>query len=111
MNGRVFIELVLAGLALIGAGVSWVHTRSTIAVAPIIDGQPATSSVVYDPQQLVLTLSLVTVAGILVVVALARWRRESGRLLQQRQDHLTPPGDGVGQAAQGLMYRAGDREH
>lgn len=76
MTGRTFAELVLAGLALVAAAVSWGHTRSTIAVAPIIEGQPATSSVVYDPQLLVLTLSLVTVAGILVVIAVARWRRD-----------------------------------
>lgn len=69
------VELVLAGIALVATGFSWVATRSTIAVAPIADGQQATMSVVYHPQQLVLTLMLATVAGILAVVGLTRLRR------------------------------------
>ena len=75
MKARAVIELVLAVVALVGTGFSWVHTRSTIAVAPVIDGQPPTLSVVWHPQQLVLTLSLATVAGIFLVVGLARLRR------------------------------------
>jgi hypothetical protein len=73
---RALVELVLAGAALIGAGVSWSHARRTVAVAPIADGQPFTMSVLYDPQQLLLTLVLVTTAGVLAVVGLARLRRE-----------------------------------
>jgi hypothetical protein len=53
------------------------QTRSTVAVAPVADGQPATMSVVYDPQQLVLTLLLATVAGVLVVVGVTRLRRST----------------------------------
>ncbi|BDB40398.1 MULTISPECIES: hypothetical protein [Mycobacterium] len=75
MSGRVFIELVLAGAALVATGVSWGHTRSMVVVAPVADGQPSTLSMVYDPQQLVLTMLLATVAGIFAVVGLARWRR------------------------------------
>ncbi|WP_246398708.1 hypothetical protein [Mycobacterium vicinigordonae] len=62
-------------MAAVATGISWMHTRSTVAVAPVADGQPSTLSVVYDPQQLVLTMMLATVAGILAVVGLARWRR------------------------------------
>ncbi|AYE98556.1 hypothetical protein C0J29_04600 [Mycobacterium paragordonae] len=54
---------------------SWLQTRSTVAVAPVADGQPATMSVVYDPQQLVLTLMLATVAGIFAVLGVVRIRR------------------------------------
>jgi hypothetical protein len=68
-------ELVLACAALVGAGWSWTHTRSTVAVAPVADGQPATESLVYHPQQLVLTLLLVTIAGVLAVVGAARLSR------------------------------------
>ncbi|BBX75018.1 hypothetical protein H7H78_06205 [Mycobacterium shinjukuense] len=72
---RALLELGLAGAASVGTVVSWVHTRATVAVAPVADGQPVTTSVVYHPQQLVLTLVLATVAGVLVVVGLARLRR------------------------------------
>lgn len=75
MNPRAVVELVLAAVAFVATGFSWLHTRSTIAVAPVTDGQPPTTSVVYDPQQLVLTLLLATVAGILVVLGVARLRR------------------------------------
>ena len=73
---RALAELILAGAALVGAGVSWSHARSSVGVAPIADGQPLTTSLVYDPQLLLLTLVLVTTAGVLAVVGLARLRRE-----------------------------------
>jgi len=72
---RAVLELALACAALVGAGVSWVHTRSTVAVGPVAEGQPVTMSEVYHPQQLVLTLLLVTVAGVLAVVGTAGLRR------------------------------------
>jgi hypothetical protein len=68
-------ELALACAALVAAGLSWTHTRSMVAVAPVADGQPATESLVYHPQQLVLTLLLVTIAGVLAVVGAARLSR------------------------------------
>ncbi|WP_205876317.1 hypothetical protein [Mycobacterium camsae] len=75
MTARATVELALAAAALVATGVSWLQTRSTIAVAPVADGQPATMSVVYDPQQWVLTLLLATVAGILAVLGVIRlWR-------------------------------------
>jgi NO-binding membrane sensor protein with MHYT domain len=75
---RALVELVLAGAALVGAGMSWSHARRTVAVGPIADGQPFTTSLVYDPQLLLLTLVLVTTAGVLALVGLARLRRERG---------------------------------
>lgn len=73
---RALLELVLAGAALVGAGVSWMHAHRTVRVAPIADGQPFTTSLVYHPQLLLLTMVLVTVAGVLAVLAIARLMRE-----------------------------------
>lgn len=75
---RAPVELVLAIAALVGAAVSWSHARHTVAVAPIAEGQPFTTSLVYDPQALLLTLVLLTTAGVLAVVGLARLRRQRG---------------------------------
>ncbi len=72
---RTLVEFVLAGAALVGAGLSWAHARYTVAVAPIADGQPATTSLVYNPQLLLLTLVLATIAAVLAVVGAARLRR------------------------------------
>ena len=54
---------------------SWLAASSTVAVAPVLDGEPQTTSVVYSPPLLVLSLLLATVAGVLVVVGIARLRR------------------------------------
>jgi hypothetical protein len=72
---RAFIALVLACAAALGCAASWSAVRSTVPVAPVADGQPVTTSVVYDPQLLLLTLLLATVAGMLAVVGVARLRR------------------------------------
>jgi NO-binding membrane sensor protein with MHYT domain len=72
---RALLELGLAIAALAGAGVSWSHARHTVGVAPIADGQPSTASLVYDPQLLLLTMLLAMLAGVLIVVGVARLRR------------------------------------
>ncbi|HVQ97756.1 MAG TPA: hypothetical protein VMS16_02920 [Mycobacterium sp.] len=69
------LELVLAAAALTCAALTWSQSHRAVAVAPIADGQPATVSVVYDPQLLLLTMLLAIVAGILAVVGTARIRR------------------------------------
>jgi hypothetical protein len=74
---RAFIELALACAAVVGCAVSWSEVRSTVAVAPVFDGQPVTTSVAYDPPLLLLTLLLATAAGMLAVVGVARLRRVS----------------------------------
>lgn len=71
---RALVELGLALAALVACGVSWAYTRSSVAVGPVADGQPVTMSLVYHPQQLVLTLILATVTGVLAVVGTARLR-------------------------------------
>jgi len=72
---RARIELVVAVIAAVGCVLSWLAARSTVAVAPVLDGEPQTTSVVYSPPLLVLSLFLATVAGVLVVVGIARLRR------------------------------------
>jgi hypothetical protein len=72
---RALLELGLACAALVAAGVSWTHARHTRGVAPIADGQPVTTSLVYDPQLLLLTMVLLTTAGVLAVLGIARLRR------------------------------------
>ncbi|MEB4208611.1 hypothetical protein [Mycobacterium sp. 94-17] len=74
-RNRAVLELALACAGLVCAGLSWLHSRHTVTVAPIADGQPSTSSLVYDPQLLLLTLVLLTCAGVLAVVGIGRLRR------------------------------------
>lgn len=77
MNGRyrAILELGLACAAFVCSGLTWLHSHHTVSVAPIADGQPSTTSVIYDPQLLLLTLVLLTTAGVLAVVGSARLRR------------------------------------
>ncbi|AGZ52056.1 hypothetical protein PJK45_12840 [Mycobacterium kansasii] len=74
---RAMAELTVALAAVVATAASWLHTRSTVVVGPVADGQPVTVSVVYHPQLLVLTLLLATVAGIFAVVGAARLRRSA----------------------------------
>ena len=72
---RARIELVLAVVAAAGCVVTWLAATSTVEVAPVLDGEPMTTSVVYSPPLLVASLLLATVAGVLAVLAVARLRR------------------------------------
>jgi hypothetical protein len=72
---RATIELVLAVVAAAGCVLSWLAARSTVVVAPVLDGEPMTTSVVYSPPLLVLSVLLATVAGVLAVLGIARLRR------------------------------------
>jgi hypothetical protein len=74
-RARALIELVLACAALVGAVLSWAGSHHTVTVAPIADGQPSTTSLIYDPQLLLLALILLTSAGVLAVAGIARLRR------------------------------------
>ena len=65
------MQLAVATLALIGAVLSWLQVRSIVDVAPIADGQPATTSVAYSPPLMMLTMLLATVAGVLIVLGVA----------------------------------------
>lgn len=72
-------ELALACAAVLGCMVSWSQVCSTALVAPIADGEPVTTSVSYDPRQLLLTLLLAAAAGVLGVVGAARMCRVAVR--------------------------------
>jgi hypothetical protein len=68
---RHVIQLVLAVLALAGAVATGLQSRSIVAVAPVADGQPPTTSVAFDPPLMMLTWLLVTTAGVLAVLGVA----------------------------------------
>lgn len=72
---RAVAELGLACAAVLGCALSWAQARSSVPVAPVTDGEPATTSVIYDPPLLLLTLLLATAAGVLAVVGIVRLRR------------------------------------
>ena len=72
---RARIELLLAVVAAVGSVLSWLAASSTVVVAPVLDGEPQTTSVIYSPPLLVLSLLLATVAGVLAVLGVARVRR------------------------------------
>ncbi len=72
---RATLEIVVAVLAAAGAVWSWFGAQSVVSVAPILPGEPQTTSVVYSSPMLVLTLLLATVAGVLAVDGIARARR------------------------------------
>ena len=72
---RAVLELVLAVAAAVGCVASWVRAESTVVIAPIANGEPSTTSVVYSAPLLFLAFVLGTLAGVLAVVAVARWRR------------------------------------
>lgn len=75
MRVRAALELVLAVAAAVGSVLSWSAAGTTVAVAPVLEGEPETTSVEYSAPLLGLALLLATVAGVLVVLAVAHWRR------------------------------------
>ena len=72
---RAVIELLLALVAAVGCVLSWRASISTVDVPPILDSEPWTTSLVYSPSLLTLSLLLATVAGVLAVLGVARLRR------------------------------------
>jgi hypothetical protein len=72
---RAVLELVLAVAAAVGCVASWVRAESTVVIAPVANGEPSTTSVGYYAPLLFLAFVLGTLAGVLAVVGVARWRR------------------------------------
>ena len=72
---RARLELVLAVVAAVACVLSWWAAGSTVTVSPVLDGQPPTTSMVYSPPLVVLSLLLATLAGVFAVVGIARLRR------------------------------------
>lgn len=77
MRRRAVLELVVAVVAAVGCVLSWIAAMSTVEVAPVLDGEPATTAVSYSAPLLVLVLALALagLAGVLTVLAIARLRR------------------------------------
>lgn len=73
-RGRAVAELGLACLLVLGCGLAWSAVRSTVSVGPVAEGEPVTTSVVYDPPFVLLTLLSAAAAGALAVVGAARLR-------------------------------------
>jgi hypothetical protein len=69
------VELVLALAAVVGCVLSWLAAVTTVKVPPIVEGEPMTTSLVYSPPLITLSLLLATVAGVLAVLGVARLRR------------------------------------
>lgn len=75
---RAVLESLLAVAAAVGCVASWVGAKSTVVIAPIASGEPSTTSVEYNAPLLFLAFVLGTLAGVLAVVGVARWRRFRG---------------------------------
>jgi hypothetical protein len=75
VRGRALLELVLAVAAAVGCVLSWVSASRPATAAPIAPGEPETAVTVYSAPLLTLALLLATVAGVLLVVGVARLRR------------------------------------
>ena len=75
MRPRALLMLVLAAVAAVGAVLCWLAAGSTVEVPPVLEGEPFTTSVEYSAPLVGLTLLLATVAGVLLVLGIARLRR------------------------------------
>lgn len=75
VRARGIVQLVLALVAAVGSVLSWMASMSTVQVPPIIEGEPLTTSLIYSPPLLTLSLLSATVAGVLAVLGVMRLRR------------------------------------
>ena len=75
VSARDVIELVIALAAAAGAVVSWLAAQSTVVVAPIVEGEPSTTSVRFCAPLVALTFLLAALAGVVTVLLVARRRR------------------------------------
>ncbi len=78
-SARAALQLILAVAAVAGCVWSWLSAQSPAVVAPVAEGQPSTTSILYDPALVSLALVLAGVAGVLVVLGLANLRRARHR--------------------------------
>jgi hypothetical protein len=68
------VELVLAVAAAVSSVYFWLSARTTEMAAPVLPSEPSQVTTVYDPPLIALSLLLATVAGVLVVIGVARLR-------------------------------------
>lgn len=73
---RAITELVVAVVAAIGSVWCWLAAGTTVAVAPVLDGEPTKASIVYAPSTIALAFLLAMLAGVLAVLSVARLRRK-----------------------------------
>lgn len=66
--GRAVFQLGLALVAAGGCVAVWLAAQTVVEVAPVTDGEPITTSVVYDPPMLALALLLAGAGGVLGVL-------------------------------------------
>ncbi len=67
--------MLVAGGAAVACVLSWLAAGTEVAVAPVLEGEPATTSMEYYPPLLTLALLFATAAGVLAVSGVARLRR------------------------------------
>ncbi|RAV17947.1 hypothetical protein DQP55_00135 [Mycolicibacterium sp. GF69] len=77
MTIRATLELVLAVAAAVGSVLSWLSARTTVMVAPVLEGEPRTTSLQYSAPLLGLALVLATTAGVLAVLGVTHLRRRT----------------------------------
>lgn len=70
-------ELVLAAGAAVGCVLSWLAASTQVVVAPVLEGEPSTTSTVYYAPMLTLSLLFATAAGVLAVLGVTRLRRSA----------------------------------
>ncbi|CDP85480.1 MULTISPECIES: hypothetical protein [Mycolicibacterium] len=75
MKRRAVLEFVVAAVAAVGCVLSWVAASTTIEVAPVLEGEPPTTAISYSAPLLVLAMVLAGLAGVLIVLGVARLRR------------------------------------
>lgn len=73
------VQLLLAGLSIAAAVLCWLQVTSVVDVPPVLEGQPATVSVVYDPPLMMVSWLLATVGAVLAVLGVAGVRRGPNR--------------------------------
>ena len=75
MTRRVVLQSVVAVVAAVGCVLSWLAASTPVEVAPVLEGEPSTVAMSYSAPLLVLSLALAGLAGVLIVLVIARLRR------------------------------------
>jgi len=70
-RARPAVWFAIAALYAVACVIAWSTAQRSVDVAPVIEGAPATVTVVYDPQWLALSLLAAAAAGIAVVLGVA----------------------------------------
>ncbi|WP_349269983.1 hypothetical protein MPNTM1_00547 [Mycolicibacterium parafortuitum] len=79
MNRRAVVEFLAAAPAGIGSVAAWLNASRPVVNEPVLPGEPSTTSQIYYAPMLTLSLLLATLAGVLVVLAVARLRRATAK--------------------------------